>query len=93
MIRNYLKTEKSNPGRIGVPAKGQVPVQYYFGTVLFSPGIDQSRGAKIKLPPGAGVILQLRLLSIYHKLEEILEKKITVAEEVLVNCNKFNPVA
>jgi hypothetical protein len=48
--------EKSDQGRIdtGVSAKEQVPVPYYFGTVLFSRGGDQSREAKIKLPPGAG---------------------------------------
>jgi hypothetical protein len=30
--------------------------------------------------------LQLRLLSIYHRLEETLQKKIMVAEEVFLNC-------
>ncbi len=32
--------------------------------------------------PGAGAELRLRLLSIYHRLEEILSIKIIVAEEV-----------
>jgi hypothetical protein len=31
----------------------------------------KSRGAEIKLPPGAE-IMRLHLLSIYHRLEEIL---------------------
>jgi hypothetical protein len=38
--------------------------------------------------------LRLRLLSIYHRLEEILKKNIlvAVAEEVFVNCCNFNPI-
>jgi hypothetical protein len=35
--------------------------------------------------------LRLRLLSVYHRLEETLKKKILVAEEVFVNCYNFNP--
>jgi hypothetical protein len=33
----------------------------------------------------------LRLFSVYQRLEEILWKKIKVAEEVFVNCYNFNP--
>jgi hypothetical protein len=50
--------------------------------VLFTYGTNQccgaeSRGVEIKLPPGVGsenyeLWLQLRILSIYHRLEEIL---------------------
>ncbi len=32
----------------------------------------KSRGAEIKLPPGAGAEITLRLLSIYQRLAEIL---------------------
>ncbi len=50
--------------------------------VLFTYGTNQccgaeSRGVEIKLPPGVGsknyeLWLQLRILSVYHRLEEIL---------------------
>jgi hypothetical protein len=55
--------------------------------VLWAGG--ESRGAEIKLPPGAGAANTNRgsgsfLLFIYHRLEEILLKKSMVAEEVLI---------
>jgi hypothetical protein len=36
--------------------------------------------------------LRLRLLSIPHRLEEMLYEKIMVAEEVFVNWYNFNPI-
>jgi hypothetical protein len=38
------------------------------------------------------VQVQLRLLSIYPRHEEIVKEKIKVAEEVFVNLYNFNPI-
>jgi hypothetical protein len=45
--------------------------------------------AEAEVGAGAEAVItnvRLRLLSFYHRLDEILQKKIMVAEELFVNC-------
>ncbi len=55
---------------------------------------SRSRGAKIKLPPGAGVEISNAApaldLSIYQRLLKNCIKKIMVAEKDFLNCYNFN---